>query len=361
MFQGQSIVSFFVLAVMAFSVAINRKNAKQADLLLCAYAMLFGALIVEILGDVFGSGSDNSLSAMLLIFQTLLTGMAFLFHFFFVLTVGRHKSGGSFVFLLAGYFAPVLFAIIYWIAEDDVSMVTSSVVVSFLFYFIFTWQMPAKRHMSDDEEYDGNGDDYGLMESRVFNEESEQAGKIREGADQMMLGHPIPFRWEMENIGQFSASDGQDAQNELEIVYDLQEVDFYIPPLLGRRMVELMARLRNEEYKARQPVFVTTERQGENIRLSIENELSDKNQDIKLEEIKWIDRELEAENKRLLIQCGGYLRRIDGKNGIRIVILMPVPQTAPVPPPKMEAPTPYVQIVEVDSWPDQAPDKEKEK
>ena len=300
MFQGQGIVSFFVLAIMIIYIASNRKHMKQLDILLCAYAMLSGALIVESIADIFGDYADSSMNAILLAFQMLLTGMAFLLHLYFDLIAGRHKSDASFFFLNVGFFLPIVLAVVYWIADGNVSMISSSVVVSFLFYFIFERPRLKDRQMRDAEDY--HEDDDESRNSMLFGADSEQTDRTYENADTLMLGRPISFRWEMENIEHFLALNNQDPQNEIEVIFDLQETDFYIPPLLIRRMVEIIIRLRNEELKDGQPVFVTTERQGENIRVCIENEFPETNQDVNPKEIDWIGKVLKEENNRLQVR-----------------------------------------------------------
>ncbi|MCR4654793.1 MAG: hypothetical protein K5770_00960 [Lachnospiraceae bacterium] len=289
------------------------------DIQLCSYILLLGALVVDIL---VGFSVNNGYAQQTLIpriFQIVLLLTALILHIWYLYSYTRKENSVIFLVSMAGLLVPALIIVLYSGISGDLSLFSQTIAVSFLLCRIIRQAWPLDRPDSDETlpEEDGPVADDAVITA-------EKAEIIRADADSLMLGQPIPFRWEMENIENFVFLNGQDPQNVIEVVFDLREVEFYVPPLSVRRMVELISRFRSEDLKDYRPVFVTTEKQEGNVRIVIENMRNDIFKDEKPSQYEEIDQELAREDERLRVQCGGSLRRINSDDTICFVMLIPL-------------------------------------
>ncbi len=150
----------------------------------------------------------------------------------------------------------------------------------------------------------------------------EFSGYLRNNLDSLSDDNPIPLLQEIEHCKQYIALETIDATNEIKIKYELEDSDFYIPPLTVEPLVENAIRhgvMMNEgggtvtikSYEDDDCYVVIVEDDGIGINNSTEKQKSRKS--VGTSNVR----------KRLAAKCNGTLDVYGTDNGTRAVISIP--------------------------------------
>ena len=146
---------------------------------------------------------------------------------------------------------------------------------------------------------------------------------LRQNIDALSSDKPIPFTREMEHIQAYVALEKLRAPGEFEVVFDLQEIDFTLPALSIQPLVENAILHGVRELDRNGLVIVSTERQGDYIRVIVEDNGHGFPKGISNRQKERLSHGLENVRTRLNTQCGGSLHINSKESGARMVVLLP--------------------------------------
>ena len=149
------------------------------------------------------------------------------------------------------------------------------------------------------------------------------AGYLRQNINALSSGEQVPFVQEIEHIQAYVALEKLRAPGEFEVVFDLQEIDFTLPALSIQPLVENAILHGVRELDRNGLVIVSTERQGDYIRVIVEDNGHGFLKGISNRQKERLSHALENVRTRLDTQCGGSLHINSKKSGTRIVVLLP--------------------------------------
>ena len=146
---------------------------------------------------------------------------------------------------------------------------------------------------------------------------------LRQNIDALSSDKPIPFKREMEHIRAYVTLEKLRAPGEFEVVFDLQEIDFTLPALSIQPLVENAILHGVRELDGNGLVIVSTERQGDYIRVIVEDNGHGFPKGISNRQKERLSHGLENVRTRLNTQCGGSLHINSKESGARMVVLLP--------------------------------------
>ena len=127
----------------------------------------------------------------------------------------------------------------------------------------------------------------------------------------------------MEHIQAYVTLEKLRAPGNFEVVFDLREVDFNIPALSIQPLVENAILHGVRELDSAGLVIISTERQGDYIRVIVEDNGHGFPKGVLERQKKRLNHGLENARIRLKTQCGGSLHINSDENGVRAVLLLP--------------------------------------
>lgn len=149
------------------------------------------------------------------------------------------------------------------------------------------------------------------------------AGYLRNNLDALASDKLIPFKAEMEHIGQYVALVKLNPARSFEVVYDLAVIDFYVPALSIQPLVENAIRHGVRSMREGGTVIVSTERQGDAIRITVEDNGSGFPESMPDKQRERAGHGIANVRKRLESRCGGSLHIHSDKNGTKMVVMIP--------------------------------------
>lgn len=148
------------------------------------------------------------------------------------------------------------------------------------------------------------------------------AGYLRKNMDALSTSDMIPFTKELEHIRQYVALEMLNQTQQFEMVYDLSVKNFYVPALSIQPLVENAIRYGVRSRSSGAIVILTTERQGEAIRVIVEDNGMGFPETMTAEQNEHKAHGLDNVRFRLESQ-GGSLHLNSDENGVRAVVLIP--------------------------------------
>ncbi len=149
------------------------------------------------------------------------------------------------------------------------------------------------------------------------------ADYLRNNLDTLASEKLIPFQQEMAHIDQYVTLVKLNPANRFEIVYDLAVIDFYLPALSIQPLVENAIRHGISTMSKDGTVIISTERQGNAIRITVEDNGSGFAESMPDQQRERAGHGIANVRKRLESQCGGSLHINSDKSGTKMVVIIP--------------------------------------
>lgn len=149
------------------------------------------------------------------------------------------------------------------------------------------------------------------------------AGYLRNNLDALASDRLIPFQQEMAHIDQYVTLVKLNPTRSFEVVYDLAVIDFYLPALSIQPLVENAIRHGLRSVTEGGTVIVSTQRQGDAIRITVEDNGSGFVESMTDKQRERIGHGIANVRKRLESQCGGSLHINSDKGGTKMVVIIP--------------------------------------
>ena len=342
MFLGRQFLCAGVLLTLIFSMLLGNPKNQRSSALFCMAMTLLSAVALRILKAYYeGTGNDVQVPAISIMsaVMTILSAAALLTAFFL-----EYRKNGPFLWkeLLIVCIPPWLYGLVSVLSKNAFQF-TEALTLSLLLA-LFLYQRDAEA------EIKRRAEEIKRIQMTLFQEQMRPhfifnsltsirnlclsdpsvaakgldsfAGYLRKNMDALSTSDMIPFTKELEHIRQYVALEMLNQTQQFEMVYDLSVKNFFVPALSIQPLVENAIRYGVRSRSSGAIVILTTERQGEAIRVIVEDNGMGFPETMTAEQNEHKAHGLDNVRFRLESQ-GGSLHLNSDENGVRAVVLIP--------------------------------------